>query len=162
MLSPDGKTVALGATNAELGQWDVATGQKKLTELIGHGREVCATAYSPDGNIIATMTANGEVRLWDAATGKQRLQFKATTGGCLNFDPTGQQLVTAGQGSGKVEFCDPATGKQLRMSIREKKIRQFAFTPDGTLLVAVGSTSNYMWSSRPVTDNIHSLGRGHR
>jgi len=55
-----------------------------------------------------------------------------------------------------VEFWDPATGKQLRMlDSGEKKIRQLAFTPDGTQLAAVSSSSSAMWSSRPVTDNIH-------
>ena len=155
-MTLDGKTIALGTVNAEIGQWDVDSGQKKLTELVGHGREVCATAYSPDGSTIATMCPNGEVRLWDATTGKQRLQFKSSSGGRLAFDPTGKLLATGGQGSGQVEIWDPTTGTKVRVFDRgEKKIRQLGFTPDGKLLVTVGSIANAMWSSPPITDNLH-------
>ena len=155
-LSPDGKTIALGATNAEIGQWDVETGQKKLAEYVGHGREICATAYSPDGRLIATMSPNGDVRLWDATTGKQSLQFKSSSGGHLAFDPAGKQLATGGQGSGKVELWEVGTGAKLRDFDRnEKKIRQLGFTPDGTRLVTVGSNASAMWSSLPITDMLH-------
>jgi WD40 repeat protein len=156
-LAPDGKTVAIGAAAPEIGQWDVETGQKKLAEFVGHGREIHSVAYSPDGEAIATLAENGDLRLWDGVTGKQRRQMKSSYRAHLAFDSTGKQLTACGRWSGEVNVWNVRTGEQtFVLKPGEKSVRRAGFTADGKYVVAVGSNPRDGSSARDlITDRFH-------
>ena len=150
-VSPDFKTVALGAVFPTIRQWSIETGEEKFPELtsLGHDAEVYCVAYSPDGHLIASGGANKQINLWDANAGK--LELKVPTGSSANriaFTPSGQHLLTSWQYTGMIRVCDVATGKELRtIESGMKKVRAFAMTPDGKQLISVVSDSNYAWHS---------------
>ena len=155
-LSPDGGTVALGTVRSEVGQWDIQTGRKKLTELVGHHSKLTSVVYSTDGRVIATGARDGEVRLWDARTGRQLRKLDSSPYCLLALDPTTSRLASAGKFRGVVHIWDIETGKRLHVLDRgEKRVRQIAFSHNGKHLVTVGSNTNAFRSSRPVTDTLH-------
>jgi hypothetical protein len=63
-LSPDGKTVVLGASGWRVALWEVETGKERR---FLQGREVSfpTFAYSPDGRTLATSWGDGIIRIWD-------------------------------------------------------------------------------------------------
>lgn len=76
-ISPDGKLVAVAASDQERGAavWDVATG--KLVAALP-GQAVTSVAFSPDGKWVATGRMGDIVTVWEARTG--RVHRKMTTG----------------------------------------------------------------------------------
>jgi len=73
-FSPDGNTVAIGAT----GMVKVfARDGRKLLELAGHPGPVYAVDFKPDGSTIATGGSDGIVRLFDSKSGNLIKQFTA-------------------------------------------------------------------------------------
>ena len=68
-FSPDGKTLAIGASNgADLRLWDANNGQE-IHRLIGHSRRISDLAFSPDGRHLASSSYDRRVRMWDTASG---------------------------------------------------------------------------------------------
>ena len=154
-VSPDFKTVALGAVFPTIRQWDISTGEQRFPELTSHGHdaEVRCVAYSPDGRLIASGGPNKQVNLWDANTGKLRQKIAAeSSANRVAFTPSGEKLLTSWENSGTIRVYDVATGKAAT-SIESgmKKVRTFGLTPNGKQLIAVASDSKYGWHS-PVAE----------
>jgi WD40 repeat protein len=68
-FSPDGKLLATGPSETQIGLWRVDSGQSVAT-LAGHEGMVFTVAFSPDGKIVATGSQDNNIHLWDVATGK--------------------------------------------------------------------------------------------
>jgi DNA-binding beta-propeller fold protein YncE len=70
-FSPDGHTIALGASDLQL--WDVDTGASIRAIRVGAARMyfVDAVAFSPDGDRVVTGRNDGAVQLWEAESGEQ-------------------------------------------------------------------------------------------
>ena len=150
-VSPDFKTVALGAVFPTIRQWDIETGEEKFPELTsrGHDAEVECAAYSPDGRIIASGGSNHQINLWAAHTGKllRRLPPESSANR-MAFTPSGRQLLTSWKNAGVIRVWEVATGKPLKtIDSGRKKVRSFAVSSDGKELVCVVSDSKYEWHS---------------
>src|SRR5262249_55040672 len=65
-FTPDGKTLASGGWNGQLGFWNVKRGEN-LAFLRGHNNSFNQVAISPDGGTIATAGDDSSVRLWNVA-----------------------------------------------------------------------------------------------
>jgi WD40 repeat protein len=66
-FSPDGTSLAAGATDGTVRLWDVATGRPIGGPLTGPIGRVFSVAFSPAGKILAIVSADGILRLWDVA-----------------------------------------------------------------------------------------------
>src|SRR5207237_110900 len=111
-LSPDGKLLAVGASNPvdRIALFELATG-RKLKEF-GEGQYELVT-FSPNGETVAAIASRrGRVELWDIATG-QRLHAWDAHGQAyaVAFAHDGKTVLTNGRDK-RVCFWDVATGRQ--------------------------------------------------
>src|SRR5205085_151085 len=93
-LSGDGKTLAWGAGEGEMGVWQPATGGD-LGRFQGQRGTISALAFVPNGRMLAS--ADGKtIRLWDVATLKCRRELAGHTNQVLALDcsPDGRTLVS--------------------------------------------------------------------
>jgi WD40 repeat protein len=94
-LSPDGQTIAVGASNGNIYLWNITTTQL-LATFDGHTGWVWSIAFSPDGKTLASGSTDSLVRLWDVQSG-QCLQVLTEHTSCVwsvSFSPDGQQLAS--------------------------------------------------------------------
>src|SRR5262249_18714833 len=98
-FAPDGKTLAIGATDNQIHLFDLAI-DKELRVFRGHGWYVTGLAYSPDGATLYSASYDGTVRRWEVATGKE-LRVPDGYGGdvAVAYSPDGTRFAsTANQG----------------------------------------------------------------
>ena len=113
-LTPDGKTVALGAVGTVVQLWDVATGKELFADRQGHDSKVNALAFTPDGKTLASGGNFRQTYLWDWAT-KKRIGILPVSATVLSFSSNGKQLATvAGNASlrDKVQVWDVERQKE--------------------------------------------------
>ena len=83
-IRPDGRELAVGATDGTVRLWDLSTGRVRRT-LSGHTGKVVGLAYDRGGLRLASTSAlggptrddarpGGELKLWDVATGRELLR----------------------------------------------------------------------------------------
>jgi WD40 repeat protein len=110
-FSPDGRTLAVDTNVAEIGLWEIASGQKRLTvnpltvkpeeaswafmTVVPWGVNATTIALSPAGRLLA-QTDQSKARLWDLRTGKEVRVFDGHRGlvYALAFAPDGKRLAT--------------------------------------------------------------------
>jgi WD40 repeat protein/serine/threonine protein kinase len=115
VMSPDGRTVALGKRTRhqaapfdvldEVLLWDLPDGRPKA-RLRGHTVEIYQVAFSPDGKTIATAAWDGAVKLWHVATGEELLTFRRQAGvvWSVAFAPNGEYMATGAGMAGMPEL----------------------------------------------------------
>src|SRR5262249_29946459 len=83
-LSPDGRTLALGARNGVFGLWETATG-KEIVRLTPAGNDyekaIASVTFSPDSHYVLAGTWGGTFRCWDTLTGEELASRTAHVGG---------------------------------------------------------------------------------
>jgi WD40 repeat protein len=106
VMSPDGRTVALGKRTRREGVpfdvldevvlWDLPDGRPKA-RLRGHTVEIYQVVFSPDGKTVATAAWDGMVKLWHVATGEELLTFRRQAGvvWSVAFAPDGHHMAVA-------------------------------------------------------------------
>jgi WD40 repeat protein len=147
-LSPDGRTLAAGDSNAEITLWDVADPDRprRLGEpLRGPDGPIQTLAISPDGRELAAVGAGDGAFRWDVSDpgSPQALPLlpdSSTTWG-VAYDPRGEQVAVSDE-TGHVQLWDisgrPAREHSLR--IGDRAVFDVTFSPNGETLVA-GSKS---------------------
>jgi len=143
-ISPDGKLLALGATNSPLEVWQ--DGKDAPLYTLTSPFEWTAISFSPDGKSL--VTAADAVQVWKASDGK--LHFSPT--GDLTsyrnalFSPDGAQMVTTDQGV--IHLWDMRDGALLQSL---EALPPALFSPDGAMLITSGEGVVGFWQ---VSDGI--------
>jgi len=98
--SPDGRVVAAGGSDREVGIWDTASGSL-VAMLPPHPNWVQACRFSTDGSIIATACRDGVVRVFDTTTGEfiSRCVGHADRVWDVDFEPSGTLLSVGADGT---------------------------------------------------------------
>lgn len=119
-----------------------------------HLKTVEGVAYSADGKWIATIGADLRVNISDGATGrlKHKIQIASHTlydeylDAAIAFSPQGALLAAAVDS--KVKIIDASSGRVIRTLANKKNdtFEQLEFTPQGDLLVALGTWEILTWS----------------
>ena len=110
--SPDGRRLALGLGNDQVGViWDVAD-QRPVVTLAGHSQQITGLSFHPDGNLILSHSWDGSARLWNAGTGRQLLAWPSSIGD-LHFSRDGKAcgFVTV---DGQIRVLEAESGPEYR------------------------------------------------
>ena len=137
-FSPDGTTLASGASDGIVRLWDVET-QTSIATLSGHRLRVSSVAFSQDGKMLASGSADETVKLWDVET----RTLIATLSGhtrwvtCVAFSRDG--ILASGSQGGTIKLWDVATRDLIAtLEGHTSGIRSVSFSADGRTL-ATGS-----------------------
>jgi WD40 repeat protein len=137
-FSPDGNTLAIGATDPQIVLLDVATGQERRT-LPGHlSFPVTGIAFSPDGKTLVSVGKDSVIRKWDVETGKQLqvLQGHEHPNRTVAVSLNGKLMASAGEDT-VVLLWDVANNKRRRALQGHKDfVNSVAFSPDGRTLAS--------------------------
>jgi WD40 repeat protein/DNA-binding SARP family transcriptional activator len=112
-VSPDGKTVALGAPDGSMRLLDLRTGAvREVAER--HNGAVNAMRFSPNSRALATAGADGRVIVWNVERATPIEIFAGHAGPVqqVAFAPNGQRIYSAGQ-DGSVIAWDLAGRERL-------------------------------------------------
>jgi WD40 repeat protein len=137
--------------------WNPASGEE-LRTLTGHSSTVISVAFSPDGTLLASGSLDGTVRLWNPASGEELRTLSDHSGMVTSvaFSPDGTLLAAASSG---VHIWDLATGEEQH-ALRARRVLAVSFSPDGEMLVGVGTEGVRIWSpqsGREVTSPLGSI-----
>jgi WD40 repeat protein len=160
-FSPDGALLVTAGQKDPVQLWRVADGQR-LGDLDEHGRPVLSLVFQ-DPETLLTTTDDNVVRTWDisgCATGADG-QALVPSEGCgtllrtldegqhsvsnVAFGPGGARWVTFNQ-TNVLRMWRASDGERVAISLAYTGwIRDVAFHPDGSLLVAVAYDDLYPW-----------------
>ncbi len=171
-FSPDGKTLASGGWDKNIGLWEAGTGKHIRTiegrigneaidglgifrhALDGHTGRVNSVVFSPDGSRLASGSVDNTVRLWDASTGVllNTLEGHAAWVSSVAFSPDGSRLAS-GSEDNTVRLWDASTGVLLNVIFgHTERVYSVAFSPDGNTIAVGGSHGSIsLWN--PNTDD---------
>ena len=141
-FSPDGNTVATGATDGNIRLWNAATRLETGAPMSSDAQPVDAVAFSPDGPLVAAANSDGNVQLWNAAT-QQEAGSALATGpaeiGALAFSPDGKILATGGR-DGAARLWHVSTGSPVGTTMATGyAVGTLTFSADGTTLATAES-----------------------
>jgi WD40 repeat protein len=131
---PDGRTLAVGGSAADIYRYDLNDGGagRPLGMPI---RDIKALTVSSDGRTLAASSyLDQEILLWDLATGRERgrLETQEYPGPNLAFAPDGRFLASGGMRDPAIIVWDLSTGQpRLRLSVPPGGITALAYSPDG-------------------------------
>lgn len=97
MFSPDGKTPVIGANDASIKLWTLASGQ--VRELAGVTESINSVAFSPDGRLLAAGGSNLDLNVWNVQSGKLVHTLKGNTDfiDSVTFSPDSRSVDSTSQ-----------------------------------------------------------------
>jgi WD40 repeat protein len=136
-FSPDGKTLAGGASRDSVRLWDAASGTE-LHSFSGTGR-CFGVAFSGDGKLLAAASWDKNcVKVWNVESGAEVHSWQDTSMTAAAFRRDGQVLAT-GHKDGTISVWDLAEGKKKRtLRGHAAQVQSLRFTPDGKMLLSSG------------------------
>ena len=134
-LSPDGRTVALGAEDGTVQLLDLATGRFRGTTG-RHQSPIGGAAFSADGTMLATGGGDRRVIVRDVASGQVRETFQGGEGrfADLQFSPDGRTLYAAATRSVIAWDLDGAGRLGRPFSVPGPTEITMAVSPDGSVI----------------------------
>ena len=150
-LSPDGQWLATGSEGSYVRVWSVTNQQIRFVIPLPDPR---ALAFTADSRrlVLGESTAPGKegeaaVRIYDVFS-HQRLQTLEQVTGHFALSDDGRALAVARKGSG-LEIREVESGTILRRWPTDDSLHDLAWSPDGRVLAAVGSSRReiHLWSA---------------
>ena len=170
VYSPDGLTLATGASDSAIRLWDARTGESRGT-LGSHRSWVYSLAFSPDGSKLLSGSGadpwaedrTPELKLWDVAARREIHSFPGQIGTVygLAFHGDGRRASSA-CGDGLVRLWDTEAGTLIRtFRGHTGPVFEVVFHPDGRRLASCGlDTTVRLWDMDADGPSFKTL-RGH-
>ncbi len=126
--------------------------------LSGHTDQLTSIAFSPDGSQIATGSRDQTAKVWDAATGQVLFTLDQHTRAVnsVAFSPVDDMLATGGE-DGFIILWNAETGARISVLNGGAPVRDIAFNPDGSRLVAVYNDRTVRLWSITARDSLFKL-----
>jgi WD40 repeat protein len=147
VVSADFRTLAVAATDGQVGLWDVASGKPRAGWSVPEIKAQLV-ALSPDSSTLATGGEDRTIRLWDTTSGKEIHTFPARERSiaALAFSPNGRKLACEdhdenivlfglGEGAGERRWDAGYWGIRTESEYDRSPFHPLAFSPDGRTLV---------------------------
>ena len=135
-FSPDGQTIATGASDGIVRLWRVSDGAL-LHALEGHTRPVSGIAFFQDGTLLISVSRDRSVNIWRVSDGAlvSRMVERSSEIFSLAVSPDDRLLALGGFGAAWVWEVDIKFF--TRVDLREypgSYVNSLAFSPNGTIL----------------------------
>ncbi len=141
-FSPDGKTIAIGATDALI-YIVAATSGKELHRLSGHTNWIVirGLAFSTDGTRLYSSGLDATIRVWDTQAGTElaTLQQHSLDIFAIALSPDNKELVSSSDEEGVLNVWDLASGNvRGSLSVGQGIITNVIFSPDSNIVALTG------------------------
>lgn len=156
-IDPSGKSIAAGAEDGAILEWDTASGHPGPV-LTGHTDTVTSLSYDDDGSALASVSRDDTLLIFDAATGEQlgRQPIAQSPNALGNessvaFSPTGALIAYSDvldSGDNVIRLWDykRASDTVALDTTQGLEIGPLAFSPDGALVSApMGAGDLQLW-----------------
>ncbi|MEO2002677.1 MAG: AAA-like domain-containing protein [Candidatus Poribacteria bacterium] len=142
-FSPDGRVVAAGASDGEVGTWDVATGVRAL-RIFAHSDYIQRIAISSDGRWLATGSHDRTARVWEIDTGLRvgpdiRHEHAVFTVAFIGAGP----VLATGTGEGLMAW-DVQTGARYPLSNEHQRYVIAIVADQSGQTIATGAVSRVL------------------
>ncbi len=147
-FSPDGRLVALGASDGPAVVCDASTGQ--ILRTFRQGRVWSwPIAFSPDGVHLLIGADDYRLVLWDVTTGKELRVFSGHKAHINNiaFSPDGKHILS-GDDDKQAILWDAQSGKPLlTVAAGKRSVQAVAFGPNGQFLTGSDDQKVTLWDA---------------
>jgi len=161
-FSPDGKTVAMGASDGIVRLWRVSDGSP-LHTLEGHTRPVNDIAFIQDGTLLISGSLDRTVSIWRVSDGALLRRVVERTDEVLSLAVSPDERLVAVGSYGAAWVWEAKADLLTLLDSQEypgSYVNSLAFSPDGTLL-ALALSDETVWLRRvPGGETVLRLG-GH-
>ncbi|MEO8351067.1 MAG: protein kinase [Chthoniobacteraceae bacterium] len=135
-FSPDGRQLAVGASDKTASIWNLETGTLAIPPL-EHAGPVVSVRFSPDGHTLLTgQTVGNSAQLWNVRTGSPigHAMVHEDSVSTAEFSPDGKLVATA-SADDEARVWDAATGAPVSPPLRHRRtVSTVAFSPDSRLV----------------------------
>lgn len=144
-FSPDGQSIAVGASDKALYVLNAKTGGQ-TKRLVGHAWNPWALAFSADTKILYSSGWDSIIRRWDLTSGVQLDQPSGIhASGLAAASPTTNQIAITDDRD-RIYLLDSSTGVVMKTMAGEVA-SSLEFSADGRFFAAGGRTGNELWLS---------------
>lgn len=150
--SADGTRLAAASYDGTAWVWDTDTGEAVAT-MRGHTDSLTTVSFSPDGATVLTSSYDGTARLWDTKSGEELSVLFTHEGGgemAAAFRPDGEVFAVTTHHGEIYEVAVDSGEIVTTLSENGDSVRSVAYSPDGSMLVAVRRGLVELWDVESV------------
>ena len=126
-----------------LSSYELHAQKPTLSVPIGHTDRITVVAFRPDGKMVATGSNDRSIKLWNANTGHLLVSLEGHTTEIehLEFNITGERLLTTAATDTLARLWDTQTGKLVKDFSNKYFIKFANFSPDGKMFMVSNTAS---------------------
>ncbi len=163
--SADGRELALGTREGAVRRYDLAASAESGPPLASGSHPVVGLSYTREGKDLVAIGQDGAITLWDRSSPAPAARLGGKLkgwigGGGVTFSPDGRDLITAGNGSGKLEVWRLLDGREHPAREMGGGLAEARWSADGSRLVVPQKQDGFRVLTLEETGEVppHTLG----